>query len=71
MADEEKPTRKRATAEDKERAQHQQLNAFRLRVARELMGVIWREAEWRGDEKPLRDIERAIAEQEKKLLGSP
>lgn len=66
---EESAPRKRATAEDKERARNRDRLAERLRVAREIVWGVSRDGDLpEACDEPLRTVERALMVEEKKLV---
>jgi hypothetical protein len=64
----EKP--KRRTAEERAKAERIKRLAFRLAIAREQIGQVWRDADYNDVVEPLREMELALANREQKLLES-
>ena len=70
MPEAEKARKPRATAEDKARAKRIERLAFRLAMAQEQIGQVWRDADFNGDIQVLKGFEVALFDQEQKLRDS-
>jgi hypothetical protein len=64
----EKP--KRHTAKERAKSERIKRLAFRLVIAREYVGQVWRDADYDGAVDKLREIERSIEMEAQRLLES-